>query len=247
MGIIQKKIGDSIKSWYDWFQNLMLKHYWQFRSRHTSFEAVTLMFHDIQEDPQNEMKYNCDPRKFENILLRYREKGYSFISIPELFEVSSKSIKDRFVIVTFDDIFDNVYLKAFPILKKNNVPFTVFITPSFIDKPGYVSKEHLLEMADHSLCTVGAHTMTHPKLSIVSYSFEEMKQSKLKLEELLNKEVRYLAYPYGKRAAVSKRNEKEAASIGFEAAFGTIETAITDYTIKKKYYLPRMVGERVII
>lgn len=58
---------------------------------------------------------------------------------------------------------------------------------------------------------------------------------------MIGREVKYIAYPYGKRAAVSYESRRLAQKAGYKCAFGTIDAPISDYTSTHTYYLPRMV------
>ena len=122
-----------------------------------------------------------------------------------------------------------------------NLPFTLFVAPGLLDTELFVTTEHLKTMANDSLCTIGAHSLTHCSLRNVKHSKEEMVESKRQLELLLGKKVKYMAYPYGWHCDVSKKNMKEAEDAGYECAFGTIQSPVSEVSAKSRYYLPRVV------
>jgi peptidoglycan/xylan/chitin deacetylase (PgdA/CDA1 family) len=68
--------------------------------------------------------------------------------------------------------------------------------------------------------TVGAHTMTHPVLSLLPASAqrEELRGSRDALERELGRPVRAAAYPYGTRADVSAETTRAAGDAGFDFA-----------------------------
>lgn len=71
---------------------------------------------------------------FEN-QMKYLSKHYHLISLAELFELwaEGRFSKDkRYCIVTFDDGWLDNYLNAYPILKKHNIPATIFLATSYI-------------------------------------------------------------------------------------------------------------------
>lgn len=87
---------------------------------------------------------------------------------------------------------------------------------------------------------IGAHTVNHPILSKLALRDAETEiiQSKLYLEGLLGKSVRYFAYPNGNPGIdyqLSHRNILKKT--GFEAAFSTWWAAATNQM--DKYQLPR--------
>lgn len=62
-----------------------------------------------------------------------------------------------------------------------------------------LSEPHILELANSGLCTIGCHTMSHPRLSNLTKEdqYEEIAISKQKLETLIGREVKHFAFPYG--------------------------------------------------
>ncbi len=99
--------------------------------------------------------------------------------------------------VTFDDGFKNNFIEAVPILKKHGARATFYVSSGFIDKPGFMSKNDLLEI--QSLGNeVASHGDTHPNLvfSFNKRRREEIFESKKKLESF-GLEIKTFAYPYG--------------------------------------------------
>lgn len=62
-----------------------------------------------------------------------------------------------------------------------------------------LSKEQLKEVGKSSLCTIGAHTVSHPRLSTLNIEKqkEEIYNSKEYFESITNKTVDHFAYPFG--------------------------------------------------
>ena len=75
------------------------------------------------------------PEYLEHLLLDYRQRGYQFVNMDALVaDIKRKSIdirKKKRVVVSFDDGFRDIYDNAFPILKKYNIPFTLYLTSDF--------------------------------------------------------------------------------------------------------------------
>lgn len=102
--------------------------------------GVAFMLHHIcQKDPlgipTNE-DLKVSPAFLEKIIIQYREKGFDFISLDELSRrLTSDRIPERpFVAFTMDDGYRDVYTNGFPVIKKYNVPFCVFVATDFVDK-----------------------------------------------------------------------------------------------------------------
>lgn len=203
--------------------------------------ALVLMYHNVT-DEQMEQCRSCvhTISEFTNTLLRLKNDGYAFVSIDDCINNNYIGMT-KMVSVTFDDVPDNFYTNAYPILKRENIPFTLFVADKFIDTPGFLTGKQLQILSKDILCTIGAHTISHQQLSKTKNSLEEMRLSKNKLEELLERDVEYLAYPYGKHSSINHKIMYQAKKIGFKRAFGTINAPITYFTRNFKFYLPRVV------
>lgn len=198
------------------------------------------MFHHITDDyVDTELSCVCGTEVFSRFIKEKLEEGYSFVTIEKAFYLLRSNNPSKFIVLTFDDIPETVFTNAYPVLKEFSIPFIVFVSPGLINTPGYVTDQELRIMGDDCLCTIGAHTMTHPFLRKCKNSFEEIINSKEYLETLIKREVLYFAYPYGKTSSVSWRNICEAKRAGFRYSFGTINSPITSISSLFKYYLPR--------
>lgn len=68
---------------------------------------------------------------------------------------------------------------------------------------------------------VGAHTLTHPVLSQLSEedAWNEISESRRRLEQVVEKPVWAFAYPFGDSACVGQREQEMAKRAGFKSAF----------------------------
>lgn len=199
-----------------------------------------LMYHEVSDEyPTDSCHHTVD--EFRNTLERFEKQGIAFIPIENLFAAHPGHQSIDKCVISFDDVPESFYKNAYPILKDKGIPFTLFLSQKYIGQEGFLSISQVRELSKDPLCTIGAHTISHCMLRKTNNSKDEMLQSKQQLESLLNKEVKYLAYPYGKHSSVSCKIRKQAQECGFDAAFGTIDAPITSFTLLYRYYLPRMV------
>jgi peptidoglycan/xylan/chitin deacetylase (PgdA/CDA1 family) len=93
-----------------------------------------------------------------------------------------------------------------------------------------------IELSRAELIEIGAHTMTHAELSSQPPSIQkhEIRQSKINLEHLLNREVTQFAYPYGAYSRVTLNAVRDA---GFELACSTRQSRVPGRV--QRYELPR--------
>lgn len=171
-----------------------------------------LMLHRLveQRSEGENRELEITPKFLRQTIETYRQQGHRFVSIDEACDIISKGRTNYpFVCLTFDDGYQDNYDIAYPILKQMEVPFAIYVTTGFIDnripirwypieKLG-INTESLKTMDADSLCTIGAHTVSHPKLDTLSPEEQqkEIVQSRQELEMLLNHPIRHFSYPHG--------------------------------------------------
>ncbi|MBM3607766.1 MAG: polysaccharide deacetylase, partial [Alphaproteobacteria bacterium] len=79
------------------------------------------------------------------------------------------------------------------------------------------------EMAHDRLCTIGAHTLTHPMLGRrrMEFARDEMARCKTIIEERLARPVRHFAYPVGDPLSAGVREFALARELGYASAVTT--------------------------
>jgi peptidoglycan/xylan/chitin deacetylase (PgdA/CDA1 family) len=105
------------------------------------------MYHSISECKENEVhpyyRINTSPDIFAEHMRFLYDNNYSVTSLQDIkryFELEEK-IKNKYVIITFDDGYHNFYTKAFPILQNYGFNSTVFLPTEFIENKRLKSKE----------------------------------------------------------------------------------------------------------
>lgn len=212
---------------------------WNRASARSSLEGVCLVFHHVSPIPLQTLKCcQCTPSTFISIIERLRETGYEIISMDELPNLIAQGFSKKFALITFDDVPSDMYENAYPYLNKMRIPFTVFITTSFIDKEGYISLSQLRDLSCNPLCTIGAHTISHPLLRFHPDKQNEVIEGGNELERLINKKIDYFAYPYGSLYSVDFRSMRFAKQ-RYMYSFSTINSNLNDLTVQKRGFMPR--------
>lgn len=100
--------------------------------------GTILMFHRVVS---NQEELVCEDLEIttdylERIINYFLENNYEIVSLDKLHETLLNKIKSdkKFVVFTFDDGYIDNYTLAYPIFKKYNIPFTIYVTTSFPDK-----------------------------------------------------------------------------------------------------------------
>lgn len=102
-----------------------------------------------------------------------------------------------------------------------------------------MTDNQIVELANNGM-TIGAHTVTHPILSSLDNetAYNDIKDSKHYLENLINKPIKYFAYPNGRPGIDYKYQHVEMVrNIGFDASVSTSYGTSNKYT--DIYQLPR--------
>lgn len=195
----------------------------------------------------DEMKeYTISPEALDKTIVDYKHKGYKFISLDKCIDfIKGKRYPYKFVCITLDDGYRDNYVNAYPIFKKHHCPFTIFVATNYIFNETQRNINdgmlpiHLSTISSDSLCTIGAHTVSHSHLSEMQeeYVNNEIILSKRILETFLNKEVKYFAYPYGNYNTNIVQMTKAA---GYGCAFAAWGGPIRKYVPYNLYELPRI-------
>lgn len=211
-----------------------------FSSKDRSFIA---MFHDINLDNESlRDDYACSISDFKKFIKLYTEKNFIFISLDSFIENYSKVKLHKKCILTFDDGFESIYTLINPFLIKRQIPYVIYLVPSFIGKDGYLTKEQILELSENPLCTIASHSFNHPKFRFIKkdYALKELKESKEFLENLVKKDIIHFAFPYGSKYACSKKDIKLARKIGYKTVALTNQIPLRKRDMQNSFFLPRI-------
>lgn len=161
-------------------------------------EIPVLYYHSIDREVGNELRIPAE--EFEAHMKFLYQAGYQSITLKELYQhfYEGRELPKKPFVLTFDDGYADNYLNAFQIAKKYSFTGTIFMVTGWIDGAGYLAKEQLREMSSAGW-QIEAHTVSHPILNeLTTKQLEiELRESKAKLEEIINHPVNYLAYPFG--------------------------------------------------
>lgn len=94
--------------------------------------ALVLMYHRINTPITDPWNLSVSSKNFEQ-QLKFLKDNYSIISTHELArQLDVGKIKNRTIVLTFDDGYLDNYISAKPLLEKYSLPATFFITDSYI-------------------------------------------------------------------------------------------------------------------
>ncbi len=185
------------------------------------FETPILMYHLVDYAHPNSSSPTVTPETFEAQMQFLKVHRYHVRPLAQVIAElkAGKKIKPRTVCITFDDGTEDNFKHAFPILKKLNLPATIFMITGNIGKPGWLSEKQL-KILDESGVSIGSHTVTHAYLPQLSEDAikRELTDSKVELERILGHPVTLFSYPAG---GTTPEVRAMVQSAGYEGAVTT--------------------------
>lgn len=204
--------------------------------------SMIIMFHHVRDDdePSISDSCRCTIKEFCDFL-DFVQKKKQIVSLSDLIDNVNKG-QNNMISITFDDVPDNFYTNAYPLLKSRGLPFTLYISIGLMDKPGFLKSSQIFELSQDSLCIIGGHTVNHIMLKNKNVNLElEICNSKKILEKLIGKPVVHMAYPYGTPSAINSKVFDYVKNSGlYRTATIAIPGFINKYSLRKSYALPRI-------
>lgn len=205
---------------------------------------MVLMVHGFKPTKEDcKSAFEMTAVSFERLMTFLTDSGWHAMTYEELKQmVEKKQWKQKHFYLTFDDTYDTVYTEAYPVLKRLNIPFTMFVTKGLVGTKSFITTEHLKNLAKDPLCTIGCHGLEHKVFR--DFTPEEMdrqcREEKEWLELTLGIKVDSFAFPYGRIVEVSNSNRRQIAKMGFSLAFSAIEGTIRSVWWTGMHFLPRV-------
>lgn len=109
-----------------------------------------------------------------------------------------------------------------------------------VSKSWYLSVQDINLIADAGM-KIGSHTSTHRLLSQLSNDeiFNELSESKIVLESILDRKIDEFCYPYGGAHSYNRIVHEYLEKLGYSVAHDVAPRKISKKDIKNKYALPR--------
>ena len=187
----------------------------------------------------NENKYpstNIKVKEFLKHLDIIKNNNIEFIN-PKNFEKELlKEKSKRKILLTIDDGFLSFYENAWPILKKEQIPFILFISTREVGLSNYMNWDQIREINKENFVEIGNHSHTHEYLVDESNELikSDIEKSISIFKKQLGKNSKFFSYPFGEYSSDFKNIIK---SLGFKYAFGQ-HSGVIDET-KDYFELPR--------
>lgn len=102
--------------------------------------GIIFMLHRISQKDNTKLPPNenlkISPQKLQKTIDKYRLAGFDFVSLDDIYDHITNRIpfSSPFVAFTIDDGYADNFYNAYPIFKKNNIPFCIYLSTDFINK-----------------------------------------------------------------------------------------------------------------
>lgn len=200
--------------------------------------AVILQYHRF-----NEEKYPSTSVSMERFAqqIEYLKKNdftiWPFTKVVA-YLLAKKELPPKTVSITIDDAYKSVYTQAYPFLKKNHIPFMVFVNSLAIGSKAnhYLSWDEMREMGANG-AEYANHTYSHQFLvrdgfkhekDYKKYMLKEIQKAELKIEKELGNKVatnpKMIAYPFGEYDLKLANFVKELGYVGVAQNSAPIST-----------------------
>ena len=218
--------------------------------------VIVLFYHRVADQHPNDWTISTTRFREE---IEWVRKRFDIVTLEEAQNRIREGSNTRpTACITFDDGYGDNYQTAIPWLLGETIPFTYFVSTEFVKRqqpfPHDVEAgvplepntiEQLREMASRGV-EIGAHTRTHVnvgELDSHKQILEEVVGSKHDLEDILHREVRYFAFPYG----LPQNMSRAAFRIAYEAGFRGICSAYGGYNLPgdDSFHLRRIHGDPI--
>ena len=120
---------------------------------------LSIMYHRF-----NETKYpstNIEMTVFKKQIEIIKNSSYSFLNPNEFENKFLIPKKNKEILITIDDAFQSFYTEAWPYLKKNKIPFILFVSTEPVGKRGYMNWDEIREIESESFAMIGHHSHSH--------------------------------------------------------------------------------------
>ena len=202
--------------------------------RYSNDEGVlSIMYHRF-----NESKYpstNIQMDIFKEQINLIKTSPYSLYNPKEFEKNFNIPKKQKKILLTIDDAFSSFYNEAWPYLKKNKIPFILFVSTKPVGKNGYMTWKQIQEIEKYDFVSIGHHSHTHDYL-IDETNEKFISDIELASNIFLNK-LGYIpslfSYPFGEYSEFMR----DYISKNFVLAFGQ-HSGVIDIN-KEKFELPR--------
>ncbi len=194
---------------------------------------LSIMYHRFDENKYPSTNIRMDV--FENHIKLVKDQNYQFLN-PNNFSKDFYTPKtEKKILLTIDDGFASFYSNAWPYLKKNKIPFILFISTEPVGKNGYMTWEQIKEIEKEDFTVIGHHSHSHDYLIDKSNAefISDIEEANRSFLSHLGYIPNIFSYPFGEYSEFMRNYISQNYNFAFGQHSGVIDLN------KDKYQLPR--------
>lgn len=203
-------------------------------------EVPILCYHQLRDfrpsDSKTARDYIVPGANFREQIKSLADSGYHSVLPDQLYDYLffGESLPAKPVMITFDDTRLDHFTVALEELNKYGFKGVFFIMTVSLNRPGYMSKEQVKQLADEGHA-IGLHTWNHKNVKTFTEADWAIQVTKPRdqLKAITGKPIDYFAYPFGLWDKPGLERIKEH---GFKAAFqlsGRRDESLPLFTIRR--------------
>ncbi len=210
---------------------------------------VILMYHAFGEPHERPSCYVIPGRRFAWHMAWLKWRRYPVLSLEDFLRHRHefRLPPARAVIITVDDGYADNRTVAYPIMRRYNIPATIFPVSSFVgdrnrwDSDGELAGRPLLSWSEmremlQGGIHFGVHTRRHLPLTTLSPRevWDEIGGAKEEMERALVRPILSLSYPHGRFDAVSEEMAEQAGILGACCSYpGVNDPVVPPYALRR--------------
>ena len=194
---------------------------------------LSLMYHRFDENKYPSTNIQMDVFKQQMKIIKNLK--YNFYDPKDLEKNFHTPKIEKKILITIDDAFSSFYEVAWPYLKKEKIPFILFVSTEAVGKNGYMTWNQIKEIEKENTAYIGNHSHTHKYLvDLKNEDFiYDIDTSSSVFKEKLGYNPIFFSYPFGEFSLPIK----DYISKNFMFSFGQ-HSGVIDIN-KDRYEIPR--------
>ena len=188
--------------------------------------AVILQYHHVSD--KTPAITSVTPEGFAKHINYLSENKFNVVPLTEAVNAlqSKQPLPPKTVAITFDDAYLSIYTNAFPLLKEKGWPFTIFVSPTPVDKSyqKFLSWKQIQEMT-RSGATIANHTMSHDhsverkpgetEQQWLTRFKQDLEATEARIKEKTGQSVKQFAWTFGETTPELRQELSKLGYIGF--------------------------------
>jgi len=184
---------------------------------------LSLMYHRFDENKYPSTNIQMDI--FKQQIKIIRNLKYNFYDPGDLEKNFYIEKKEKQILITIDDAFFSFYEVAWPYLKKEKIPFILFVSTEVVGKNGYMSWKQIKEVEKESFAYIGNHSHAHDYLvGLKNEDFiNDINTASATFNNNLGYNPFFFSYPFGEYSNFIKKHIAKNFKFSFGQHSGVID------------------------